>query len=88
MATAAAFDYPRKKLFVIIAGARFARFAIEGALAIYYGRSIIALAKSDTLKYILVPVIAVSIVASIYSIYSWIKESKGVKRAKRVPARA
>ncbi len=88
VATAAAFDYPRKKLFAIIAGARFARFAIEGALAIYYGRSIIALAKSDTLKYILVPLIAISIVASIYSIYSWIKDSKGVKRAKRVPARA
>jgi membrane protein YqaA with SNARE-associated domain len=86
VAGAAAFDYPRKKLFAIIASARFVRFSIEGALAVYYGRSILALAKSDTLKYILAPVIVVSIVASIYSIYSWIKDS--AKRPKRVPARA
>jgi membrane protein YqaA with SNARE-associated domain len=88
VAAAAAFDYPRKKLFAIIASARFARFSIEGALAVYYGRHIIALAKSDTLKYILAPVIAVSIVASVYSIYSWIKDSKRAKQPNRAPARA
>lgn len=86
VATAAAFDYPRKKLFAIIAGARFVRFAIEGALAIHYGRRILLLANSETLKYILVPVIVVSIVASVYSIYNWVKESG--KRVRHAPARA
>ena len=92
VAGAAAFDYPRKKLFAIIAIARFVRFSIEGALAIHYGRWILTLAKSETLKYILAPVIVISILASTYSLYGWIEESgtrsKTAKPAKRVPARA
>ena len=75
VAAAAAFNYPRKKLFTIIAVARFARFAIEGALAVYYGRWILALAKSETLRYIIAAVIILSIIASAYSVYSWIKDS-------------
>jgi len=86
VAAAAAFNYPRKKLLLTIAAARFARFAIEGALAVHYGRWFLKLAKSDTLEYILAPIIAVSILASVYSIYGWIKESG--KRGKQVPARA
>jgi membrane protein YqaA with SNARE-associated domain len=86
VAAAAAFDYPRKKLFPVIAVARFVRFSIEGALAIYYGRKILVLARSETLTYILAPIIVISAVASVYSIYGWIKDS--AKRTKRVPARA
>jgi membrane protein YqaA with SNARE-associated domain len=86
VAAAAAFDYPRKKLFPVIAVARFVRFSIEGALAIYYGRKILVLARSETLTYILAPIIVISVVASVYSIYGWIKDS--AKRTKRVPARA
>jgi membrane protein YqaA with SNARE-associated domain len=89
VAAAAAFDYPRKKLFLVIGAARFVRFSIEGALAIYYGRKILILARSETLKYILVPIIVISIIGSAYSIYSWIKDSaKQAKRPKGVPARA
>jgi membrane protein YqaA with SNARE-associated domain len=86
VAAAAAFDYPRKKLFAVIASARFARFAIEGALAVHYGRWFLTLAKSATLTYILAPIIVISIIASAYSIYGWVKDS--AKRPKRVPARA
>jgi membrane protein YqaA with SNARE-associated domain len=86
VAATAAFNYPRQKLFTIIASARFVRFAIEGALAIYYGRWILTLANSQTLKYILAPVIAIAIIGSAYSIYSWTKESGN--RPKRVPVRA
>jgi membrane protein YqaA with SNARE-associated domain len=75
VAAAAAFNYPRKKLFTIIAGARFARFAIEGGLGIYYERWILGLAKSETLRYIIASVIILSIIASAYSVYSWIKAS-------------
>lgn len=86
VAAAAAFDYPRKRLFAVIASARFARFAIEGALAVHYGKWFLALAKSATLEYILAPVIAVSILASVYSIYTWVKDS--AKRPRQAPARA
>jgi membrane protein YqaA with SNARE-associated domain len=86
VAAAAAFDYPRKKLFAIIAIARFARFAGEGALAIHYGRWILTLAQSATLKYILAPVIVISVLASVYSLYSWVKESG--KRPRPAAARA
>jgi membrane protein YqaA with SNARE-associated domain len=86
VAAAAAFDYPRKKLFAVIAISRFVRFSIEGALGVYYGRSILLFAKSPTLTYVLAPVIVISILASIYSIYGWVKESG--MRSRPAPARA
>ncbi len=46
VAAAAAFRYPRVKLLTFVGIARFMRFAIEGALAIHYGRWIILQARS------------------------------------------
>ena len=50
VAAAAAFKYPRTKLFSFVGAGRFVRFVIEGALAIHYGRWIIQQARSPALS--------------------------------------
>ena len=76
VAAAAAFKYPRKKLFSFVAAGRFARFVIEGALAIHYGRWIIRQARSPILEDAMIALIVISIVASLISIYRLTAKSK------------
>jgi hypothetical protein len=76
VATAAAFKYPRKKLFSFVGAGRFARFLIEGALAIHYGRWIIRQAKSAFLEDVMIALIVVSIAGSAISIYQWSEKNK------------
>ena len=71
VAAAAAFQYPRKKLFSFVVAGRFARYLIEGALAIHYGRWIIRQARSPMLEDAMIALIVISIVASAISIYQW-----------------
>jgi membrane protein YqaA with SNARE-associated domain len=73
---AAALKYPRKKLLGIIAIARFVRFTIAGVLAVLFGRRIIALAKMPAVQYAILALVAISIVGSALSIYSWYQRSK------------
>ncbi len=76
VAAAAAFKYPRKKLFSYVGAGRFVRFVIEGALAIHYGRWIIRQARSPILEDVMIALIVISIVASVVSIYEWSEKSK------------
>ncbi len=76
VAAAAAFQYPRKKLFSFVGVGRFVRFFVEGALAIHYGRWIMRQARSPKLEDVMISLIVISIVASVVSIYQWKKKSK------------
>ena len=76
VAAAAAFKYPWKKLFSYVGAARFARFLIEGALAIHYGRWIIRQARSPVLEDVMIALIVFWIGASIVSIYQWSEKNK------------
>ena len=78
VAAAAAFRYPRNKLLSFVGVGRFMRFAIEGALAIHYGRWIIKQAESPLLDHVMIALIVISIGGSAFSIYQW---SEGSKRA-------
>jgi membrane protein YqaA with SNARE-associated domain len=80
VAAAAAFRYPRIKLLGFVGVARFVRFAIEGALAIHYGRWIIRQAKSPLLDHLMIAFIVIAIGGSAFSIYQW---SEGNKRTAR-----
>jgi len=75
VAVAAAFDYPRKKLFAVIGVTRLTRFAAEGYLAVHYGTRILHFLNSRELKYFVVPFVVVSVAGSAYSIYKWIRSS-------------
>ena len=76
VAAAAAFDYPQKKLFTFVGVGRLARFLIEGALAIHYGRWIIRQARSASLEYMMIALIIVSVVASAVTVHQWSRKSK------------
>jgi len=76
VAAAAAFKYPRKKLFSYVGVGRFARFVIEGALAIHYGRWIIRQARSPILEDAMIALIVISIGASAITIYQWKERGK------------
>ena len=77
VAAAAAFRYPRIKLLSFVGVARFARFAIEGALAIHYGRWIIKQAESPLLDQLMIVLIVISIGGSAFAIYQWIDRANG-----------
>lgn len=76
VAAAAAFRYPKNKLFSTVALGRFARFVIEGALAIHYGRWIIRQARSSAVEDTMIAIIVISVVASVISIYRWSQKSR------------
>ncbi len=73
---AAALQYPRKKMLLIVAGCRAARFGIEGALALIYGRRIIQLAQSPALQIFIMVLVAISIAGSAWSIFTWVRKSR------------
>jgi membrane protein YqaA with SNARE-associated domain len=73
---AAALQYPLKKMLAIIAGCRGLRFAIEGSLALIYGRRIIGMAESPYVQGFIVALVVISMVGSAYSIYTWVRKSR------------
>lgn len=83
VAAAAAFRYPRPKLLGFVAVGRFARFTIEGALAIHYGRWIVKQAQSPLLEHVMIAVIVLSIAGTAFSLY---KRFEAMKRPARQPA--
>jgi membrane protein YqaA with SNARE-associated domain len=73
---AAVLQYPRGKMLAIIAGCRGLRFAAEGCLALIYGPKIIGMARSPWVQGFIVALVAISMVGSAYSIYSWVRKSR------------
>ena len=76
VAAAAAFGYPRSKLLSFVVLGRLLRFAIEGALAVHYGRWIIRQARSPLLDHVMIALIVISLCATAFSIYQWSEENK------------
>jgi membrane protein YqaA with SNARE-associated domain len=83
VATAAALHHPRRRLLLIIGGSRLVRFTLEGGLAIHYGSFMISTANSSQFEHWMLVVIAVSVLASAFSIYRWVKKSKAGAKKKR-----
>lgn len=73
---AAALQYPRRKMLAIVAGSRGLRFAIDGSLALIYGRGIIRMAESPYVQNYIMALVVISIAGSAYSIYNWVRKSR------------
>ena len=71
--TASALQVPRKKLLGAVFLGRLVRFALEGVLALYFGRKLIAYINSDVLAYFVYALMAIAIVASSWSLIRWLK---------------
>lgn len=73
--TASALQVPRGKLLGAVFLGRLLRFGIEGVLALYFGRQLIAYINSDLLAYVVYALMGVAIAASTWSLARWLKRS-------------
>jgi membrane protein YqaA with SNARE-associated domain len=72
----AALQYPLKRMAAIIAVFRLIRFAVEGWLACIYGRRVLAITQSPAFETFMLALIAFSIVASVFSVWTWIQRGR------------
>jgi len=81
VAAASAFEYPRVKMFSVIAAARVVRFSAVGLLAIFFGKRILQIAKSPMFEGVVLAILALFVVGSVFSVMKWLKASKRQKRS-------
>lgn len=73
---AAALQYSRKRLLVVIGATRMARFLLLGILALRFGDGILKWAKNPVVQGFLIGLILLCIVGSAVSVYRWIVRSR------------
>jgi membrane protein YqaA with SNARE-associated domain len=73
---AAALQYPRVRLLVIIAVTRLLRFVLLGMLALRFGPSILQWAQHPAVQIFLIGLICVCTIGSGLSVYGWITRSR------------
>jgi len=86
VAGASAFQYPRGRMFTVIAAARFVRFLAVGSLAIVFGEGILGLAESPWVRTAILALFVICVAGSIFSIVSWIRRGKQAPAPARGPA--
>jgi len=73
--TASALQSPRGKLLIAVFLGRLLRFGIEGILALYFGRQLIAFMNSDVVTYIVYALIGIAVILSTLSLLKWLKRN-------------
>jgi membrane protein YqaA with SNARE-associated domain len=76
---AAALQYPRVRLLVIIGVSRLVRYLIVGLLAIRFGQRILQLAEHPAVHIAVILLIVLAVAGSVVSIYKWVKRSRNVQ---------
>jgi len=77
VAVASALQYPRRKLFAVIAMSRTVRFSAVGLIGVFFGTRVLRLAESPSFQFAMLALIAISTGGSAYSLYRWIRKSSG-----------
>lgn len=86
IATNSALGYPRRRLLLMVALSRAARFLIIGFLAMKFGRVILRIARSAPFRWTMIFFTLACIAGSVWSIVNWVRKGKG--RSKRTAAAA
>jgi len=73
---AAALQYSRRKMLLVIAATRLVRFVIVGLLALRFGEGILRWADNPVVQGFLIALIVVCVVGSIVSVVQWIRNSR------------
>jgi membrane protein YqaA with SNARE-associated domain len=73
---ASALQYPRRKMFPVVAAGRFARYLVIGVLAVLFGRRILNWADSAAVQWFVIGLTVLSIVGSAWSVVGWIRRSR------------
>ena len=76
IAAVSALDYPRWRILLVNFLARGARFTVLALLAIKYGRTVMAIARSAPFKWSMIVFIVLCLVASGFSIWHWLKNPR------------
>ena len=71
--TASALQCSRQKLLIAVFVGRLIRFAVEGILALYFGRQLIAYINSDAVTYFVYALIGVAVILSTLSLLRWLR---------------
>ncbi len=73
---AAALQYPRKRMLLLVGAARMARFTALGILAFYFGKRILKWADNEVVQAVLIGLVALCVIGSVISVYGWLKRSR------------
>jgi membrane protein YqaA with SNARE-associated domain len=73
IAAASAFQYPRRRLLVLVLVARAVRFSLVGWAAIYFGRGILRIVNSTQFLWFMGGFIALCVMGSAVSIIHWVR---------------
>lgn len=73
--TASALQSPRGQLLLAVFFGRLLRFGVEGVLALYFGRQLIAFMNSDVVTYIVYGLIGIAVILSTLSLLKWLKRN-------------
>ena len=76
VAGAAALQYPRKRLLIVVFFSRLARFLIVGTLGIFFGRGVLRLVQSPVVIYVVVGLTVISISGSAFAIVNLVRRSR------------
>ncbi|HEY3581280.1 MAG TPA: VTT domain-containing protein [Pyrinomonadaceae bacterium] len=71
--TASALQSPRRTVFLSLFVGRLVRFTIEALLALYFGRKLITLLRSDAVTYTVYGLVALGVVLSTLSVITWLR---------------
>lgn len=85
IASASAFEYPRKRLLAFVFLARSLRFTIVGLLAMHFGRAILRIAKAPLTEWIMLGFIGLCVAGSAVQVMQWVKRSRKGKDAEPQP---
>lgn len=80
IATVAALDYPIWRIMVFNFCARAVRFAVLAVLALKFGKAVLHIAKSPAFEWSMIVFIALCVVASGFSLWSWWRKTRGLKK--------
>jgi uncharacterized membrane protein YdjX (TVP38/TMEM64 family) len=70
---AAALQYSRKRMLIVVGVCRLVRFVVVGWLALRFGKSMLQWAEKPWVKGFLVVLIVVCVVGSVVSVYGWLR---------------
>jgi len=71
--TAAALQYSRRKLLLVVFAGRLLRYSLVALLALYFGRQLLVYARSKPFEYAMYALLAVAIVGSTLTIIKWVR---------------
>ncbi len=87
IAAASAFQYPRRRLLGIVLAGRAVRFSVVGALALYFGRGVLRIIRTEAFPWFVAAFAAFCAVASVISMGRWLHHRRPVaQRTHRPPA--